>query len=385
MQRCRRGPCRGPSPVHRRRITAPANEFRSAFDAMTHDLPIDYREGKGAPSVPATLRMGQQRLLVAGQGLARSLPFDDLLQPERTTDGGRSVVLRSGGALYCRDGAAWDKWAAAHGHARELVPRTNTVWPWLALFMATLALAVALGTSLYVWALPWAARTLVALVPLEVDRALGDASLKSVELDSLAPSQLPEARQARLRLAFAGIVRQAHGDKPPVHQILFRKSRDKGMGPNAFALPGGTIVVTDELVDLLADNDDAVLGVMAHELGHVEHRHGMRLFVQSSLLGVLTGWVLGDFSGLMGTAPVVLGRAAYSRDAEREADAAAVALLKANRISPLVMVTFFEKLAAARPPVPEGGMPRWLGLGIASHPEDAERMQFFRDAAQSRS
>jgi Zn-dependent protease with chaperone function len=352
---------------------------------MTHDLPIDYREGKGALSVPATLRMGQQRLLVAGQGLARSLPFDDLLPPERTTDGGRSVVLRSGGALYCRDGTAWDKWAAAHGHARELVPRANTVWPWLALFMATLALAVALGTSLYVWALPWAARTLVAVVPLEVDRALGDASLKSVELDALAPSQLPEARQARLRLAFAGIVRKAHGDKPPVHQILFRKSRDKGMGPNAFALPGGTIVVTDELVELLADNDDAVLGVIAHELGHVEHRHGMRLFVQSSLLGVLTGWVLGDFSGLMGTAPVVLGRAAYSRDAEREADAAAVALLKANRISPLVMVTFFEKLAAARPPAPADGMPRWLGLGIASHPEDAERMQFFRDAAQSRS
>ena len=194
---------------------------------------------------------------------------------------------------------------------------------------------------------------------------------------------MPRGRKARLalRVLLAYKARKAHGDKPPVHQILFRKSRDKGMGPNAFALPGGTIVVTDELVELLDDNDDAVLGVMAHELGHVEHRHGMRLFVQSSLLGVLTGWVLGDFSGLMGTAPVVLGRAAYSRDAAREADAAAVALLKASRISPLVMVTFFEKLAAARPPAPADGMTRWLGLGIASHPEDAERMQFFRDAA----
>lgn len=353
---------------------------------MTFDLPIDYREGKGAASLPATLRMGQQRLLVAGQGLARSLAFDDLLPPERTTDGGRTVALRGGGTLYCRDGAAWDRWAAAHGHTRELVPRPNTVWPWLGLFVATLALAVALGTSLYVWALPWAARTLVAVVPLEVDRALGDATLKSFEAEALAPSELPEARQARLRLAFTGIVRKAHGDKPPVHQILFRKSREAAMGPNAFALPGGTIVVTDELVALMDDNEDAVLGVMAHELGHVEHRHGMRLFVQSSLLGVLAGWVLGDFSGLMATAPVMLGQAAYSRDAEREADAAGVALLKASRISPLVMVTFFEKLAASRPPAPSQpqGVSRWLGLGIASHPDDAERIRFFRDAAQSR-
>lgn len=353
---------------------------------MHLDLPIDYREGKGAKSLPATLRMGQERLLIAGQGLARSLALDDLLAPQRTTDGGRTLPLRDGGALYCRDGSAWDRWAVANGHQRELVPRANPAWPWLALFFATLALASALGGGLYAWALPWAARTLVALVPIEVDRGLGDAALKSAEAEALSPSELPEARQARLRLAFAGVVRKAYGDKGgPTYQVLFRKARDAAMGPNAFALPGGTIVVTDELVDLLAAHDDALLGVMAHELGHVEGRHGMRLFVQTSVLGVVAGWALGDFSGLLATAPVMLGRAAYSRDAEREADAASVRILKASGVSPLVMVTFFEKLAA-RPARAEGDedTARWLGLTIASHPRDAERIRFFRDAAQSR-
>ena len=157
------------------------------------------------------------------------------------------------------------------------------------------------------------------------------------------------------------------------------------MGPNAFALPGGTIVVTDELVELLDGHEDAVLGVMAHELGHVEARHGMRLFVQTSVLGVLAGWLLGDFSGVVAAAPVMLGQAAYSRDAEREADATSVRVLKASNISPLVMVTFFEKLAArpAAEPASEA-TPRWMGLAIASHPDDIERIQFFRDAAQSR-
>lgn len=353
---------------------------------MTLDLPIDYREGKGAKSLPATLRMGQQRLLVAGQGLARSLALDDLLAPVRTTDGGRSLPLRDGGALYCRDGEAWDRWAAATGHQHQLVPRTNPAWPWFAVLLATVAVALTVGAALYAWALPWAARTLVAAVPLEVDRALGDATLKAVEADALAPSELPEGRQARLRLAFAGIVRKSHGDQAvPAHQVIFRKARDNTMGPNAFALPGGTIVVTDQLVALLADNEDAVLGVLAHEFGHIEARHGMRLFVQGSLLGMVRSWVFDDFTRLLGAAPMLLGRAAYSRDAEREADAAAVQILKASNISPLVMVAFFEKLAAQpERPAADGQVPRWLGLTIASHPDDAERIQFFRDAAQSR-
>jgi len=354
---------------------------------MTLDLPIDYLEGKGAKRLPATLRMGQQRLLVAGQGLARSLALDDVLAPVRTTDGGRSLPLRDGGALYCRDGDAWDRWAAATGHRHQLVPRTNPAWPWCAVVLATIGVLLAVGAALHAWALPWAARTLVTAVPPEVDRALGDAALKAVEADALVPSELPEARQARLRLAFAGIVRKSRGGQavPVAHQVIFRKARDETLGPNALALPGGTIVVTDQLVELLADNEDAMLGVLAHEFGHIEARHGMRLFVQDSLLGVAYGWLFDDFGRLLGTAPVLLGRAAYSRDAERAADATSVQLLKASNISPLVMVGLLEKLAAL-PERPAAGdeTPRWLGLTIASHPSSAERIQFFRDAAQSR-
>lgn len=350
---------------------------------MTPDLFIDFREGKGAPSLPATLRMGQERLLIAGQGLARSLAFADLLAPVRTTDGGRSVPLKDGGALYCPDGAAWDRWAVAHGHARLLVPRANTLWPWLAMFVVTLALVVAAGTGLYAWGLPWAARTLVAVIPVEVDRALGDAALKAADADTLSPSELPEARQSRLRLAFAGIVRKAYGTQAPPYQLLFRKVRDTTLGPNAFALPGGTIVVTDALVEMLDGHDDVVLGVMAHELGHVSQRHGMGLMVQTRALSVVTSWVLGDFSRVLASAPAVLGNAAYSRAAEREADVAAVVVLKASGISPLVMLTLFDKLQAQGGGAPRDESTAWFGVSLASHPADAERVHFFRDAAQA--
>lgn len=355
---------------------------------MTLDLPIDYRNAPGARSLPATLRMGRERLLVAGQGLARSLALDDLGAPQRTVDGGRRLPLRDGGALYCPDGAAWDRWAAATGHRRRLVPRANPVWSWIATFAATLALAGAACGALYVWALPWAARSLVAMIPPEADRALGESAWQVAERDALAPSELPEARQARLRLAFDGIVRTAWGPDtpPPPYRVMFRRARDGGLGADAFSLPGGTVVVTDELVTALEGHDDALLGVMAHELGLVQNRAAMHLLAQLRLPPLLAGWALGDFSRLAARTPAALAHARLPATAVRDADTTAVKVLVASRLSPLVLVTAFEKVAAARnadADLPEAEPP-WSGLGFAAHLGDSARLRHVRDAAQSR-
>jgi predicted Zn-dependent protease len=170
----------------------------------------------------------------------------------------------------------------------------------------------------------------------------------------------------------------------PAYRLVFRASR---IGPNAFALPGGTIVLTDELVRRVDADAAIVTGVLAHELGHLRERHGLRLLAQVGALGLLWSALLGDFSGLLATAPALLGQASYSRDAEREADGEAVRVLRAAGIAPTVMVTLFEKLAARDDAPSQAGArdgddaPSWLGIAIASHPADAERIRFFRDAA----
>ena len=109
----------------------------------------------------------------------------------------------------------------------------------------------------------------------------------------------------------------------------------------------------------------------------MRHRHGMRLLLQAGAVGVLASTVLGDFSTLLAGAPVLLGQAAYSRDAEREADEESARLLRDAGLSPAVMVTFFEKIAAAQGT-------HAMGIAIASHPADAERIRFFREAASRR-
>ena len=102
------------------------------------------------------------------------------------------------------------------------------------------------------------------------------------------------------------------------------------------ALPGGTIVVTDALVEL-AQNDAEILAVIAHELGHVEHRHSLRLALQSIGAGVILVAVTGDIGSVTDLAaglPSLLLQNGYSRDMEREADTYALAWLNTACIPP---------------------------------------------------
>jgi Zn-dependent protease with chaperone function len=126
--------------------------------------------------------------------------------------------------------------------------------------------------------------------------------------------------------------------------------------------------------------------VLAHEVGHVRHRHGMRMLVQFALLGTVTGLAIGDFSSLLAAVPALLGQMAYSRDFEREADAESVRLLRTAGISPDVMVAFFERVDAWRRSKAGQlvGADFDPGIAFSSHPADAERIAFFRAAARSR-
>jgi Zn-dependent protease with chaperone function len=195
----------------------------------------------------------------------------------------------------------------------------------------------------------------------------------------MSPSELPVAEQTRLEADFRQMLDASPRRSMPAWRLVFRKSR---IGPNALALPGGTLVLTDELVELVNRDSQVVSAVLAHEAGHLQQRHGMRLLVQSGVLGAVSSVMLGDFSTLLAGVPVWIGQASYSRDAEQEADAAAVQILLAAERSPRLMVTLFERLEASQKKNQAGAKPGWLGIAFASHPSDAQRVRFFLDASE---
>jgi predicted Zn-dependent protease len=280
--------------------------------------------------------------------------------------------LRGGGSLHCADATGWDDWLRAQGRRESWVVKAQQSW------RATLAAAVALVAvcaALYVWGLPLAARGTLAFVPPSVDAQLGETALQAMrERGLLQPSTVPPAQQQRLASALNAALAKTYGTGAPALRLHFHKTR---FGPNAFALPGGEVVVTDELVTLLEGKDELLLGVLAHEAGHLLHRHGMRTLVQTTLLSSITALAFGDFSNVLAGAPALLGHMAYSRDFEREADTESIRVLRANGLSPALMATVFERLHAEREKR-GGGAP---GIALASHPADAERIRRFRDAA----
>jgi len=135
-----------------------------------------------------------------------------------------------------------------------------------------------------------------------------------------------------LRARFAALARQ-----PPPGLLRYPGYRPQwalefrsGIGANAFALPGGQVVLSDQIVRAAAANgldDNALLGVLAHEIGHVMQRHGTRNLVQQGVLGMGLGLALGDMSGMLAASAYALTSLAYSRDHEREADCYALALM----------------------------------------------------------
>lgn len=117
---------------------------------------------------------------------------------------------------------------------------------------------------------------------------------------------------------------------------------------NAFALPGGIIVVHSGLI-LAATSSEEVLGVLAHEIAHVSERHALRGLIGAAGTTLILQALAGDAGGLVAAAADLgndLLDLRYSRDLEREADAVGFSYLIDSGIDPSGMVSFFEKLRA---------------------------------------
>ena len=373
---------------------APATAPADPADTPPDTLPADYFDGVSARARRVGLRLQARTLLVEGNGVMLRVPLAAVRWPERTRHGARVAHLQGGGSLQALDTGAWDAWARSGGVGESAIVTAQQSWRGVGVALMLLALLAVAG---YVWGVPWAARAVLAVLPASVDRAVGDAVLRSLDGELLLPSAVPVARQQQIRSTFdAALARAAAANAPRApptpHTLRFHASPVVGqgpgartrLGPNAFALPGGTIVVTDEMLQLLDGRDDILLGVLGHELGHVQRRHGLRLLVQATLIGTAASIALGDFSSVLAAAPALLGQSGYSRDFERDADGDAIALLRAAGIAPAVMAELFERLAAQRSG--EGAKPpardRFdLGIALASHPADAERIRRFRESA----
>jgi predicted Zn-dependent protease len=240
----------------------------------------------------------------------------------------------------------------------------------LAAFACAAGLAGLIALAL-AWFIPSSAELAKRHLPWQMEALLGEEVLRVLDASRLARSSLAEAPRERIRARFETLVQAADLQGT---RLEFRAA--PRMGPNAMALPGRIVVLSDELVALLGETDrlDAVL---AHELGHLKHRHALGNIVRSSSYALILATVLHDQQILRNVArhvPDVLLRVVHSRDAERESDAFALVLLRKTGRSP----EDFARAMEAFQRIP--GRPAETESYFASHPATQERIDAARAA-----
>lgn len=231
-------------------------------------------------------------------------------------------------------------------------PRHATL-PW-----AALALFIALPVVLLVTFVLSQERVvdfIARQISPEVERQIGAATLAQLKLTTRFVEQGAEA-QALARVAHALTVGAAG-------TYRFHLADDKLI--NAFALPGGDIVVNRGLIAATHDAGE-LAGVLAHEIQHVALRHSLKGMIRSAGMSLLFSMLVGDLgTTLVGHAAENLAGLKFSRDAENEADVEGFNLLVARGIDPRGMMRFFATLAGA-----SGATPPAL---LSTHPASAER------------
>jgi predicted Zn-dependent protease len=295
-------------------------------------------DGRTAASIVVDVRFGEEALEIrpAGQETGAPLlwPYGSLRSsvPLRADAPDVLVCLKPSGAqtLYVTNRAFS---GSLRARAPELSPNRQRL---LGLRTGAVVSAVVAVIVAAIWTFDYEPMQAAArLMPQQVREKMGRNVVRALT-GSMRVCETAPGRAALDRLA--GRLMAAASDTSMPHRVILV---DWGIA-NAFAAPGGQLVLTRGLVQT-ATSSDEVAGVLAHEIGHALELHPETGMIRAMALGFAAELV---FAGSSNTANfgVILTQLRYSRAAEREADAHAVRILKNAGVSPKGFGDFFERI-----------------------------------------
>lgn len=328
-----------------------------------------------AAAIPATLLANGSELLVrtSDDGLVRTVSSLPLITiTDRIGRVPRRITFADNSTFETKDNEAVDLYLKAHRADRTgWIHELEKIHPRLIVFVV---LVMLISGLIYRFALPVLVETAVWVTPPIVPEVMSASTLVTLDRTVFSPSTLPAGEQAKIRSAFDALA--AYSTRgPSIYHLNFREGG--AMGPNALALPDGTLVITDELVRMAGGDTEMILGVLAHEIGHVEKQHALRQLYRAAGTAGLIMLVAGDV-GSGGHEVLTDGAAlvslSYSRSVEAEADRVSVELMLKAGHDPRAIGRFFKLL--------EDKLGDHSGTSMLStHPGTPERRQAIDDYA----
>ena len=321
--------------------------------------PAVYYDGVSSRRRQVELRLGSQLDIVEHGSVLASWSYADI----RRVDGSRGLRLTSAATatqarLEIADEAA----------QRQLTTRCAALdqdrgggQPLRIVGWSLAAAASIVLMTLY--GIPLVADRLAALVPASAEQRLGAAVDKQVRA-LMGGKSCTGAEGQRAFAKMVEALRTAGNSAIPLEaQVL------SSPVPNAVALPGGRIYLFEGLLSR-ARNSDEIAGVIAHEIGHAEHRDGLRSVIRTGGTSFLFGLLFGDItgSGAVIFASRMLLDASHSRDAETAADDYAIRAMTRLGRSPAPLGELLVRISGK-----DGGT-----TIIDSHPVSSERLERMR-------
>lgn len=339
-----------------------------------------FYDGKSSAQRPVVLVLDGERLRVSGEGVERSHPLADLAVSPRLATVRRSVRFPDGALCELSDDRFLDEILSRQGKGRgaALLHRWERSIPRA---LIALALTAAVVGGFVAFGIPALARKAAFAIPPSTETSLGRETLAVLDRLVFTPTKLPAPRRQELAVLFGRMTREL----PWAGAYRLELRASERLGANALALPSGIIVVTDRLVEIV-ESDDELAAVLAHEMGHVRHRHALRHTLQNSATGLLLAALTGDIvsvTSLSAGLPTALVDAKFSRDYETQADDAAVAYLKSRGIPLARYAAILTRLQAEHDRREGGkgkGKERSLTDYFSTHPVTEERISRFMGA-----
>ena len=289
-----------------------------------------YYDGCSSIQTPVVIYFYQSgEVLIQADKQEIKTTIDQLTISARLGNTRRNIFLSDGAKLETDDNAAVDQVCAyfEKNIFHTLIHKLETNW--------LHALVALLVTIAFVWGgieygVPVAAKWAAKAVPYRVEQNIGEQGLETLDKWLFSPSAIEKDEQLSLQKRFKRLVSATKGKYR--YQLMLRSS--KQMGANALALPGGIIIMTDGLFKL-AENEEQIISVLTHEIGHVEYQHGLRSVFQDSMTALFMAGLLGDISSVTSLSvaiPTILVESRYSREFEIEADQYAASFIKAQKM-----------------------------------------------------
>jgi beta-barrel assembly-enhancing protease len=307
-------------------------------------------------SETATAEMPLSRLMIerdrAGDG---RILFSDPEQPDWSVFTFDKSILERGPLL--QQPHTQHQIRDMHG-GRELNRRLKVTFAFIVAF-ALGAMVVSMLTGLMV-------RALVARVPVEWERDLGDGLMAEIKENEVFIDD--KKLKAQLDRAVAPLLPVLPKSGAELKFYIIESPM-----PNAFALPGGHVLVNNSLIKL-CDRPEELAGVVAHELAHVTQKHGFRKIISEAGPYLIVKIFLGggrSTVGVLGASSQLLVRQSFSQEYELEADDVGWKYMVAARIDPRGMIDMLKKLKAEQDKMLFGN----VGLGaFSSHPATEKRI-----------